>query len=90
MGVAASAWCVICGADPEATITSERRGVLMHYGTCMAHVHQVAERMQRDLDRIDREDRARALASQGMWASPGDEQEVLELQVRSFPPSGQV
>jgi hypothetical protein len=35
MTVAASAWCVACGAAPELTITVEPvGGVLAHFGSC--------------------------------------------------------
>lgn len=44
MSVAASAWCVICGAPPDATITTETNGVLAHYGACWNHLHAAAHR----------------------------------------------
>lgn len=42
-------WCIHCGALPEVTLSVERNSVLAHYGACMAHVHQVADRMLADL-----------------------------------------
>jgi hypothetical protein len=60
----ATVWCIQCGATPTVAVTVERRGVLMHYGSCWAHVAQVAERARRDTAEIDRIDRYEAEAGQ--------------------------
>jgi hypothetical protein len=54
--VAAAAWCVTCGAQPDVAVTVERRGTMMHYGACWQHVTTVAERARLDVARIDRND----------------------------------
>ena len=51
MSVAASAWCVICGEPPTATITTEANGVLAHYGSCWSHLGAVANRVRVEHER---------------------------------------
>jgi len=63
MSLEAAAWCIVCGAAPTVAVTVERRGALMHYGSCWAHVAEVAARAQGDTARIDDEDRRRALGA---------------------------
>lgn len=56
MTIDAAAWCVACGQMPDLAITIERRGVMMHYGSCWSHVIEVAMRAHGDALRIDAED----------------------------------
>jgi hypothetical protein len=53
MSLGAAAWCIVCGAAPTVAVTVERRGVLMHYGSCWAHLAAAAARAQADTARID-------------------------------------
>lgn len=64
MGVAHAVWCVDCGRSPEAVITVERRGVMMHYGTCWQHLSAVAARAQSDAGHLDAQDRQAMITAQ--------------------------
>ena len=58
MGIASAAWCVACGELPVVAISYERKGIMAHYGACALHIHDVADRVLHDLDRIDTEQRS--------------------------------
>lgn len=74
--VSAAMWCVICGGPPEFAISYERREIMAHYGSCLNHVHQVADRALTDLGRIDAQD------FRTIRTSPNQRRDVLEVEVR--------